>query len=375
MSVGLYDMDIASYLYVPPNLEIMKLSAYYKRKREVVVLSPSFTPERNSTFILRKDYNDGNVPKNISEATEYGGLAFTNNVYDPLPIEIERMPPDPTIYSRLERQFTNSTRKNKKLWHDIVTAEHVRLSLDGKTIWPDYKRQFHQIQGVRSIIFHDYDVGAINGSYEEIKSLLEFAQTTKLPVRLGTKFPIQVSNGADLIKWSMLPTNSLFYGVTYLGFMPHSVLKEYVKLDCDKAAFTQMSYNVTRGCSSENDFLVNLLPQIFRQVLISRTFGAYFSLIYDEGFFVDRRWERVLDLFHLYLRSGASCIDRTLVPRNTLFDFCKNMDYTIYKKTERTMEKKEARELFRFVQEQNPALFKDFYECSYNSLKGGLELV
>ena len=55
MSVGMHDMDMVTYTLVPFNLELMKLSAYYKKKREVVILSPSFTPERHQKFILRKD--------------------------------------------------------------------------------------------------------------------------------------------------------------------------------------------------------------------------------------------------------------------------------------------------------------------------------
>ena len=75
MSIGLYDMDIATYTLVPYNLEIMKLSAYYKKKREIVVLSPSFTPERHQKFFLRKDYDDGNFPLelNVTKNLEYGG--------------------------------------------------------------------------------------------------------------------------------------------------------------------------------------------------------------------------------------------------------------------------------------------------------------
>ena len=59
MSIGLYDIDSATYTHVVFNLELMKLSTYYKRKKEVVVLAPVFEPERYSTFIVRKDYNDG----------------------------------------------------------------------------------------------------------------------------------------------------------------------------------------------------------------------------------------------------------------------------------------------------------------------------
>ena len=43
MSVGMYDMDMATYTLVPFNLELMKLSAYYKKKREVVILSPFYS--------------------------------------------------------------------------------------------------------------------------------------------------------------------------------------------------------------------------------------------------------------------------------------------------------------------------------------------
>ena len=34
MSVGLYDLDMKTYTQVPANLEIAKLSSYYKGKRE-----------------------------------------------------------------------------------------------------------------------------------------------------------------------------------------------------------------------------------------------------------------------------------------------------------------------------------------------------
>ena len=85
MSIGLYDMDMATYTLVPFNLELMKLSAYYKKKREVVVLSPSLTPERHQKFFLRKDYDDGNFPTGLEKVPnlEYGGYAFSNGIYAP----------------------------------------------------------------------------------------------------------------------------------------------------------------------------------------------------------------------------------------------------------------------------------------------------
>ena len=83
MSVGILDADLTKYILVPFNLEVMKLSAYYKKKGEIVVLAPSFTPERNTKFIYRKDYDDGEYPLALTTTknVEYGGLAFSNNVY------------------------------------------------------------------------------------------------------------------------------------------------------------------------------------------------------------------------------------------------------------------------------------------------------
>lgn len=91
MSVGIMDADLAYYILVPFNLEAMKLSAYYKRKNQLVIFAPAFYPDRHQLFIYRKDYEDGLYPPNLLNTSnvEYGGLAFSNNKYKPLPIEIE----------------------------------------------------------------------------------------------------------------------------------------------------------------------------------------------------------------------------------------------------------------------------------------------
>ena len=122
MSVGIMDADMATYTLVPFNLEVMKLSAYYKKKGEIVVLSPSFTPERNTKFIYRKDYNDGDFPTGLTKAknVEYGGLAFSNNIYVPLPREIEVMRPDTEIYARMEQVIKSAKSGNrKKIYQNI----------------------------------------------------------------------------------------------------------------------------------------------------------------------------------------------------------------------------------------------------------------
>ena len=103
----------------------MKLSAYYKKKGEIVILSPSFTPDKNTKFIYRKDYNDGDFTADLTRASnvEYGGLAFSNNIYTPLPIEIERMRPDTEIYQKAEQIMLNAVgreREKKKIFQNML---------------------------------------------------------------------------------------------------------------------------------------------------------------------------------------------------------------------------------------------------------------
>lgn len=117
MSVGIHDADLSTYILVPFNLECMKLSAYYKKKNQLVVFSPSFTPERHQKFIYRKDYEDGNYPPQLLRApnVEYGGLAFSNNQYKALPIEIERMRPDTSLYQKMAN-FIKGNAYRDKIW-------------------------------------------------------------------------------------------------------------------------------------------------------------------------------------------------------------------------------------------------------------------
>ena len=175
MSVGIHDADLSTYKLVPFNLEVMKLSAYYKKQGEIVVLSPQFTPEKNTKFIYRKDYNDGLFPLNLmSPNVEYGGLAFSNNVYEPLPLEVERMRPDTSIYSRAEPLILGAPgreREKKKIFQNMMTAEHCRLSLDGKTIWDEHPRQFKCLAAARNLMLHDYDLDKLSSRLRDCRLL------------------------------------------------------------------------------------------------------------------------------------------------------------------------------------------------------------
>lgn len=377
MSVGIMDADMAEYTLVPFNLEVMKLSAYYKRKNEIVILAPKFTPERHQKFFYVKDYEDGKYPPNLltTPNVQYTGLAFSNNNYQPLDIAIEKMRPDTSIYAKMA-DFIKGDAYRDKIYQNMMTAEHCRLSLDSKTVWSDYGRQFKNLKQCRNIMFHDYDLGAIEGGYEEVKAILARARTDGWATRVGMKFPVQVKTGQDLLNWSSLRCNSTFYSIRYIGVVDDDSFSQWVGSCKERAIYAQLEYYVTAPWYEENDFIFNLLPRIFRQVIVSRSYRVHFSLKYDEGFFTDSRWGEVLQLFNYFLTSYTQQPTARYLKKigdDTLYDFAagswKNPS-TRY--GEKAFGTDKIRELFAFVREQNYDLFVLFYECTANQLGGKL---
>lgn len=372
------DDDITRYILLPYNLEAMKLSSYFKQKGEIVVLSTEFTPNRHQKFFYRKDYDDGTYPDNLTTVknVEYGGFAFSNNKYIALPSEVEIMMPDTSLYSKLEPLFISAGKQfGKKVFNQLMNAEHCRLSLDGKTIWPDYTRQFRDLSHCRNIILHDYDLGRIENSFETVKDLLARARTDGWATKIGMKFPIQIYNGESLLNWSSLNGNPIFYSAQYNGVIDDNVFLKWVNMNIKHSTFTNITYHVTAPRYDENDFVMNLLPKIFHQVLISRSYRIFFLLKYDKGFFLDQRWCRVLDLINAYAHSMHNIeIVKYLqkIGTDTMYDFVNAITHIKPLIGHSAFTKEELRNLFNFVREHNYPLFKDFYECNANSLGGKL---
>ena len=375
MSVGMHDMDMATYTLVPFNLELMKLSAYYKKKREVVILSPSFTPERHQKFILRKDFDDGNFPIGLEKIPnlEYGGYAFSNGIYRPLPPEIEMLHPDTSLYDNMEKTIIAAKgRDQRKIFQNMMEAEHCRLSLDGKTIWEDYPKQFKFLKTARNLMFHDFDLGAIDGGFEEVQRLLSRARTDGWATRVGMKFPVTCTEGQDLLNWMSIKPNSTFYSLQFNGVIEPEAFKDFVGIVREKSIYKQLDYYITASSMNQKEFLDKYIQQVFRQVVKARSYRVFFSLKYEESFFIDKRWERVLDLFNFYhnsMKHLSQSIYFKKIYKDTLFDFAKATYDEVPFYYRQAMTKQEIRELFTFVREENPALFEDFYKYNISSME------
>lgn len=129
MYIGLIDDDLRkppSNLY--PNLEIMKLASYYKKNRDIVELCTNYSKyERYSKIIFRKNHHPEDFPTMLMskarDRMEYGGLAFSSNIYIPMENDIEKSLPDVTIYDKI-----NIENKNKsKLFKRKLNKTCIRL--------------------------------------------------------------------------------------------------------------------------------------------------------------------------------------------------------------------------------------------------------
>lgn len=372
-TLGLYDEDSERYIHTVFNLEIMKFAAYYKKRREIVTLAPSFCPEKYTNFIYRKDYNDGIFPTNLIAIPNlrFGGLAFANNHYIPQDIDIEMTPPDPSIYDSVKNRFSCSAEK-EDIFHSMRVGAHIRLSLDGKKVWNQFNRQLHNLNQKSTLFIHDYSLGYIEDDYYVVKDILTHMKQYPQEARIAAKFPINITSNEQMIKWASLPSAAQFFTLCYDGVFPDDVLYELIQsgYGFDK----KLEYNITKSCYNEQVFFEQILPQIFRHIIFSRSYRIKILLKYDEDFFKAQGWDKIINLFNSYMVSLYDSVSpehfQKIIKDDSLYSFVKNLPEKATLKSYPT-DRARAREVFNLMREKNYDLFTDFYECHQVEYKGG----
>lgn len=373
MSVGLYDIDFFKYHQVMFNLEIMKMATYFKKKREITVLSPTLSPERYSKFFLRKDFNDGTFPNGIHRFPnlEYGGFAFSGNVYIPVMEEIEVCPPDTFIYDKYKNLFITGPKENALVYTSLTNNIHLRLSLDEKEIWNNFEKQIIPTNKANICFFHDFDLGRIKDSSEAVKYILEkYSRKKDSPALLGVKFPIHCQTFEDFQIWNSFSPTGKFFTLQIDNVLEDEEFVEVINsVNCAQAL--RIKYRIASPLSDKNHFIKIVLPKIFKQVIFCCNNHKQISLIIDDDFFIEKEWVDLITLLNLFLSASTKY---TRVP--ALYRFCKSLKErdSLYKNS--IMCKEEARDLFFFINKNQPELFKLFYECNKVELKnGGFEIV
>lgn len=376
MSIGLYDYDFMTYTHVPFNLELMKLAAYYKKRKEVVIMMPFLDPPRHQKVFIRKDYDDGIFDKKLFEPNVvYGGRAFSCEEYVPLEREIEETYPDKMLYEKYRDNFC-ITKNYEKIFRQMQNAEHLRISLDGKTVWNKFLNPFNPTKQTKTLIFHDYDLNKIAGGFEAVQEALSRLNENHIQGRLiGMKFPVQVSNVKDMEKWCSLNPSSDLFSLQYNGIMENETFDFLLKKVRPNTG-NKLQYNLTPKGSTEEDF-INNLPIIYKQCLLARTQGYIISLKYEEGFSQNYLWGKLIKLINNYVNLNKEFLNKIYEPRfrdlsNTysLYRYITH-DKFHYQGSYDQFPVEELREIFQLVREKSYETFKMFYETVKVEYKGG----
>lgn len=365
MSYGLYDGDLHLYPQVPFfNLELMKYSTYYKRKREIAVFTPTFKPSMYTHYLIRQDYPSRQPYSAQYKNLIFGGRAFDGTTYKPLPLDIELSKPDTLLYNKIEKEAVNS-RDSKTSFNTMRRAEHVRLSLDGITIHSQWDKQLRRNQDSFGLILHDYDISAIEGVYQFLKDNLSQISPHKNGARIGMKFPVQTYTEKELLDWLQFPPLNQYYFVQYNGILTLNHIQELIDNRAESTAQKQIIINPIYGMDY-TEFTTTGIIQLFQSILDLRRYRLIFPLIYDKTFFINNRWVEVLKLFDIFINHINFNINRgdyfqRVVPFETFYSYVKKeatKDYDLHT----CITKKQAQEVFQFVREHNYELFKLFYE-------------
>lgn len=373
MSVGLYDVDFFKYHQVMFNLEIMKMATYFKGKREITMLSPTYSPERYTHFYLRKDFYDGTFPVGLNRYDNlyYGGLAFSNNVYIPLLEEIEVCQPDTFVYDKYKHLFLEGAKGHKDAYTSLSNNIHLRLSLDGKIIWDKFEKQIPN-KKANILFLHDVDLGNIDGAPEAINYLLtKYSKEKDGRANLGVKFPISINGVDDFNFWNQFTFNGNFFSLKIKQSLEDEEFADIIN-SSSKAKAKKIIYTIADASSSKNDFIFNILPKIFKQTIFCCRQHKKILLNIEDDFMIEEEWREVVTLLNLYMSAAESYGDS--VP--ALYVFCKNLRSREGQYKNGVMSKEDARRIFLFVMEKQPELFKLFYECNQvNLINGGFENV
>ncbi len=279
---------------------------------------------------------------------------------------MERIEPDFSIYDRFYNYYGTTKTAHRQL-KTILYGTHVRASLDGKTLEPfpyDRLQPYHP-----SIIFHDYDLTAV----PDIFDLLDDVTTRRhndLPYRIGNKYPINVYNHEELQKWlSFVPMGNCFY-LQYNGVIPDEVLVNLA--EHSRFGLRQMIYNFSYGCADEDQFVVQVLPQIYKQALFLRSHAIKILLNIDTDFFKTRELLNLMKLIDCFY--GKNRLEFVRPHRQTLYEYCawKRRAYLeVCPWVHFTVSREEMRESFQYIRKNNYEVFDMFYSTPSVILKGG----
>ena len=371
-TISVYDYDYFNYEHVIPNLECAKLITYFRKHRDVAILTPILNPSKYTKCYIRKEYDDGIYLHDFFLPNcEYGGKAFNPELYVPLPPEIENTIPNMSIYEQYADRF-GKTKTDMAQLKRLLNCAHIRLSTDSVNLnsIEQLKKNFNN--KTSGIILHDYDISKLD-IYDTLTELqnqryFKFRDEIK-PIPIGNKYPIKLYNKNDFYKWIKLVAIPNAFFMEYCGLMEDRLL--YNVCYDNKRIAKQLYYNITHGCKTEEEFIARL-PQIYLQALFLKRQDIKMLLIYNEQFLKTKELQDLIDLFNYMIHFKWQ--DNFKPQTQTLAELCKGFKklqfktwafYTI------KLDIQDIRNSFNFIRAKNYELFKMFYNIDAVHFEGG----
>lgn len=183
-----------------PNLEVMKLSSYYKTKNHLTYsifdLKDQTLFTTASKVIIRKDRKNLKIPTDVlgySNVT-YGGLGFTQGQYVALDPDIEDAAPDRGFYDEF-LETAKITKVKRAMVNTVLNNAMVRLSLDGMTCNSNWDK-VDLGRPSKTITIFDPNVPQLHNSFEILNSFGH---------KLRFRWPIKVYSLEERLHWAKLP--------------------------------------------------------------------------------------------------------------------------------------------------------------------------
>lgn len=280
---AIYDSNFFNTSLPYFNLECGKLLSYLRRNNHIAVLNAAPDPELFKEVIIRKEIEDGSF-LNFFKATNarLEGRGFTK-FYKPMNMEIERTKPIFDDYIKF------SGLKEPQKFSLQLNAVHVRLSLDEKTVWPDYQVPL-DFEKKKTIFVHDKNLTKIEGAREALKEI----KWQKNTPYVSFLYPIEFDTIDELVKWQDLSFGSDAF--IYLNFLPE--VKEYGSIIDN--LFLKIGYNLTGTPLEENENFILRLEKFYRYAMKMRTQGYKILLIYDKEKIKDQELKYLLPYISSY---------------------------------------------------------------------------
>lgn len=370
MAIALFDWDLI-YWQQPTvfNLELMKIATSLRSKRQIMKMVDQIDIERYTETILRKDYEDNYYPSKAfnNPRVTPSGLVFMTGGYQPMDMDIELSVPSPDIYEQFSFYYQEN-RHTRYLFSSMLREPHARLSFDGLTVHPEWKKQidWEQTKPFHALYIHDKDLDQIEGSAAAIREVLQ--NFISKGQRVGFKFPVRVYGEKELRDWTRFKRIEGTAPIVLSRFITDKAILNVLDNDWRYQPFT---YSL-----SSQWFDPAMLADIFKQGIYMVSKYCLFEIEIVDPEWYDPLVRDTIEVLNDYFKSLlAARRERDWTPF-TFYDWVKrtradNMKDPFGREKFSTLKHK-GHDIFRYWYEEDYDLFTLFYECEEVVVEDGL---